>query len=72
MRSSATAASILGRPVTKSNEEPRSALKIKPEWQKYYTRLIELREQLMRQIMNYDAEFRREEMTSAVSSHAKH
>jgi hypothetical protein len=29
-------------------------------------------EQLMRQIMHYDAEFRREEVTSAVSSHAKH
>ena len=29
-------------------------------------------EQLMRQIMQYDAEFRREEATSAVSSHAKH
>jgi hypothetical protein len=29
-------------------------------------------EQLMRQIIHYDAEFRREEATSAVSSHAKH
>ena len=29
-------------------------------------------EQLMRQIMNYDAEFRREEATSAVSSNATH
>ena len=29
-------------------------------------------EQLMRQIMHYDAEFRREEATSAVSSNAKH
>ena len=29
-------------------------------------------EHLMRQIMDYDAEFRREEATSAVSSHAKH
>ena len=29
-------------------------------------------EELMRQIMHYDAEFRREEATSAVSSHAKH
>ena len=28
-------------------------------------------EQLMRQIMHYDAEFRREEATSAVGSHAK-
>ena len=29
-------------------------------------------EQLMRQIMHYDAEFRREEATAAVGSHAKH
>ena len=29
-------------------------------------------EQLMRQIMQYDGEFRREEATSAVGSHAKH
>ena len=29
-------------------------------------------EQLMRQIMHYDVEFRREEAISAVSSHAKH
>jgi hypothetical protein len=29
-------------------------------------------EQLMRQIMHYDAEFRREEATSAVGSTAKH
>ena len=29
-------------------------------------------EQLMRQIMHYDHEFRREEATSPVSSHAKH
>ena len=29
-------------------------------------------EQLMRQIMHYDGEFRREEATSALSSHAKH
>jgi hypothetical protein len=29
-------------------------------------------EQLMREILNYDAEFRREEATSAVSSNAKH
>jgi hypothetical protein len=32
----------------------------------------ELVEQLMRQIMHYDAEFRREEATSTVGSHAKH
>jgi len=46
---SATAASILGRPAVKSrdNDGPK---KIKAEWQKYYNRLLELREQLMRQM----------------------
>jgi hypothetical protein len=29
-------------------------------------------EHLMRQIMHYDGEFRREEATAAVGSHAKH
>jgi DnaK suppressor protein len=45
---SATAASILGRPAipTKKNGD----VKIKAEWQKYYNRLLELREQLMRQM----------------------
>src|SRR4051812_6477044 len=44
----ATAASILGQPIvqSKKNGEP----KIKGEWQKYYTRLIELREQLLKQM----------------------
>jgi hypothetical protein len=32
----------------------------------------EVIEHLMRQIMDYDAEFRREEATSAASSHAMH
>jgi DnaK suppressor protein len=45
----ATAASILGRPVArnKSNGEPK---RVKPEWQKYYRNLLELREQLQRQM----------------------
>jgi DnaK suppressor protein len=46
---SATAAAILGRPVAKAKEEFKPA-KVKPEWQKYYTRLLELREQLLRQM----------------------
>ena len=45
----ATAASILGRPAAKSREEYRPK-KIKGEWQQYYTRLLELREQLKRQV----------------------
>jgi len=46
---SATAASILGGRAVKSraNDGPK---KIKAEWQKYYNRLLELREQLTRQI----------------------
>jgi RNA polymerase-binding transcription factor DksA len=48
--STASAASILGRPVvTKSRAEIRPK-KIKAEWQMYYDRLLELREQLMRQM----------------------
>lgn len=46
---SATAAAILGRPMTKAKEDIKPK-KIKPEWQKYYNRLLELREQLLRQM----------------------
>ena len=45
----ATAASILGRPTAKSRDNGGQK-KIKSEWQKYYNRLLELREQLMRQM----------------------
>ena len=43
-----TSAAILGRPVvpTRKNGE----IKIKPEWQKFYNHLLELREQLLRQM----------------------
>ena len=46
---SATAAAILGRPVAKARTtaDPK---KVKPEWQKYCQRLLELREQLLRQM----------------------
>jgi len=47
-QSSATAASILGRPVSKSAD--LTPKKIKSEWQKYYQHLIELRDQLRRQM----------------------
>ena len=47
-QASATAASILGRPISKSGAaEPK---KVKPEWQKYYQHLVELREQLRHQM----------------------
>src|SRR6188768_1444814 len=46
----ASAAAILGRPlVTKSRPEV-GPKKVKPEWQMYYNRLLELREQLLRQM----------------------
>ena len=46
---STTAAAILGRPVAKTTTaaDPK---KVKPEWQKYCQRLLELREQLLRQM----------------------
>jgi DnaK suppressor protein len=48
-QSSATSAAILGRPMSKAGGavEPK---KIKPEWQKYYQHLLELREQLLHQM----------------------
>ena len=45
----ATAAAILGRPVVKKSAEA-GPKKIKAEWQKYYQRLLELREQLLHQM----------------------
>src|SRR5262249_39734702 len=46
---SATAAAILGQPVSKS-KTPVAPKRIKPEWQKYYNRLLELRDQLLNQM----------------------
>jgi len=46
---SATAAAILGRRVSKS-KTAIAPKKIKPEWQKYYNRLLELRDQLRNQM----------------------
>jgi len=45
----ATAASILGH-ATHGKTGPRGEVKIKPEWQVFYDRLIELRDQLTRQM----------------------
>lgn len=47
-QSSATAASILGRPISKSGGG--ESKRVKPEWQKYYAHLVELRDQLRRQM----------------------
>jgi DnaK suppressor protein len=45
---SATLAAILGRPGL--TEKKNGAAEIKPEWVKFYNRLIELRDQLVRQM----------------------
>ena len=58
----ATAASILGGPVSK-NKEVNGRPRIKAEWSKYYTNLLDLRERLMNQ-MNGLAKESAEEMAS--------
>lgn len=47
-RVAATAAAILGRPLTKQG--PVVPVKIKPEWQKYYDILMDLRDRLQQQM----------------------
>lgn len=49
-RGSATAAAILGLPVRKANRSPVARVRIKPEWQRYYQNLLDLRERLMDQM----------------------
>ena len=44
-----TAAAILGRPVTQSRTRTAKP-RVKAEWQKFYNHLLELREQLLRQM----------------------
>jgi RNA polymerase-binding transcription factor DksA len=46
----ATAAAILGRPVAKGGAGGPDLKKIKPEWQKFCQHLLELREQLTKQM----------------------
>src|SRR6516162_3323604 len=48
-KSVATAAAILGRPVAKSGAGP-DLKKVKPEWQQFCQHLLELREQLVKQM----------------------
>jgi DnaK suppressor protein len=45
----ATAAAILGQTMVKGRKNGE-AVKVKPEWQKFYNRLLELREQLLLQM----------------------
>jgi RNA polymerase-binding transcription factor DksA len=46
----ATVASILGFNPLKSRGQNNGKVRIKPEWQKFYDRLLELRDQLLRQM----------------------
>ena len=46
----ATVAAILGQPMQKARNKNGAISKVKPEWQKFYDRLLELREQLLRQM----------------------
>ena len=48
-QTSATSAAILGRPVSKSGDVT-DVKRIKPEWHKYYQHLVDLRDQLRRQM----------------------
>jgi len=48
-RTAASSTSILGRPATDKSKK-NGEVKIKPQWQKFYNRLLELREQLLRQM----------------------
>ena len=50
VRRSASAAAILGRPVESAAAKHYEPVKIKPQWAKYYKRLLDLREQLQRQM----------------------
>ena len=49
-RRSASAAAILGRPVAAAAAKHYEPVKIKPQWAKYYKRLLDLREQIQRQM----------------------
>jgi DnaK suppressor protein len=46
----ATLAAILGQPAAKARKNGEGLKKVKPEWQVFYDRLLELRDQLLRQM----------------------
>ena len=62
-RTTATAASILGKPVITARKPSNGSVKVRPEWSKYYENLLELRERLLAQ-MNGLAKESAEEMSS--------
>jgi len=51
----ATSSSILGRPVARANAGP-DLKKVKPEWQRFCLHLLELREQLVKQMSGLSAD----------------
>jgi RNA polymerase-binding transcription factor DksA len=59
----ATAAAILGHPIARGRKNGSSSAKVKPEWQTFYDRLLELRDQLLRQMSGL-AEESAQEMAS--------
>ena len=62
-RTTATAAAILGKPIITARKPSNGAVKIRPEWSKFYENLLELRERLLAQ-MNGLAKESAEEMSS--------
>ena len=54
-KNTATSAAILGRPIAKASAGP-DLKKVKPEWQKFCLHLLELREQLTKQMNGLAAE----------------
>lgn len=46
----ATSASILGQSPVKASRSPNGAVKVKAEWSKFYQNLLDLREQLLKQM----------------------
>ncbi|MBN2507410.1 MAG: TraR/DksA C4-type zinc finger protein [Verrucomicrobia bacterium] len=50
LRTTATAAAILGRASAKLHKSAKPAVRIRPEWQRYYEVLLDLRERLIGQM----------------------
>jgi DnaK suppressor protein len=49
-KKAATAAAILGKSLVRGAAEVRPAVRISPEWEKYYEHLLELRDRLLKQM----------------------
>ena len=60
-RTTATAAAILGQPIVTTRKPANGAVKVRPEWAKYYENLLELRERLLAQMNGLAKESARSE-----------